>query len=370
MSMESKTKNNYIMSDDMALGFFDADGAVLLDVDKKKNTFLSNSLSFKVVYFLGQSLSKKDAVAKFAEKFSAKIVVDESDAEFRINQSSSEGRVVRAFFQKNEPINLYRLRDFYISEEMFPLLNKKPKSREELLTLARLVSNKSYLAEKNESDAYFSTLCTHIGATAAEIKQGSQIADEMLSKIEAKLQAKQQTQTTNKLSNDYVLGAHFGDGSFYIALTWKPPKTNLVGRLRCEPEWSISGNSADYCQAFATTFGGVIKSVDSRGQCKFVVSGLSKCLDIIPLFENAPWMPCYKQEQFNRWKEALRLLEAQEHYSEEGIIKLLDLTYGLAEKGSRKYTKEQYLAWGLNWLNNPNRQKRAPRGRKPTEPNQ
>jgi hypothetical protein len=37
------------------------------------------------------------------------------------------------------------------------------------------------------------------------------------------------------------------------------------------------------------------------------------------------------------------------------------LTYGLAEKGTRLYTKEQYLEWGLAWLKNPNRQKRKPR---------
>lgn len=30
-------------------------------------------------------------------------------------------------------------------------------------------------------------------------------------------------------------------------------------------------------------------------------------------------------------------------------------------KGTRLYTKEQYLEWGLAWLKNPNRQKRKPR---------
>jgi hypothetical protein len=66
--------------------------------------------------------------------------------------------------------------------------------------------------------------------------------------------------------------------------------------------------------------------------------------------------------RFERWKESILLLNHQEHFTEQGIRRLLDLTYGLAEKGSRQYTKEQYLEWGLEWLNNPNRQKRRPRG--------
>lgn len=122
---------------------------------------------------------------------------------------------------------------------------------------------------------------------------------------------------------------------------------------------------------FVRTFGGTTKRVDSDGQRKFVLGGLKRCSDIIYLFDKAPWMPSYKQEQFKRWKEILRLLQAQEHFTQEGIVKLLDLSYGLAEKGSRLYSKDQYLEWGLAWLNNPKRQKRVPRGNKSTNnPNQ
>ena len=73
-------------------------------------------------------------------------------------------------------------------------------------------------------------------------------------------------------------------------------------------------------------------------------------------------MPEYKKEQFSRWKKSILLLKAQKHFTEEGIRELLDLTYGLAEKGARIYTKDQYLEWGLAWVNDPSRQKRQPRG--------
>lgn len=356
------SSNNYTMSDDMALGLFDADGAVLLGAEKVSYKS-GNSVKYKVTYYLGQSLSKQDTVDKFASKFGGKTLVDSKDAEFRVNQSSTEGQRFRDFLIKNEPVNPYRLRDFYISEEIIPLLNIQSKSRVDLLTLARLVASKSRLVTKPvESNDYFLELCKHISATEAEIKQTSQVVDPILERIEAKLQTKQQKLTTSTLSEDYVRGAHFGDGSLYVALTWKPNKANAVERLRCEPEWSISGDNEAYCQAFQRTFGGLTKPVDKAGQRKFVLSGVEKCLSVIPLFENSPWMPFYKQEQFNRWRDALLLLKAQEHFTEKGISKLLDLTYGLAEKGSRKYTKDQYLEWGLAWVNDPNRQKRAPRG--------
>ena len=79
---------DYIMSDDMALGFFDTDGGVLLSVEKKTYGSGKKSLSFKVTYFLGQSPSKMDAVEKFAEKFDGRVLIDDKAVEFRVNQSS------------------------------------------------------------------------------------------------------------------------------------------------------------------------------------------------------------------------------------------------------------------------------------------
>lgn len=180
-------------------------------------------------------------------------------------------------------------------------------------------------------------------------------------KIEKNLADYQKTLPTVELTADYVLGSHYGDGSFYVALSWKP--TEKGHRLRCEPEWSISGDDAAYCTAFSNTFNGKICPVDRKGQQKFALSGVKKCLSIMPLFDQAPWMPTYKSEQYKRWKEAVYLIDKQEHFTVEGIIKLLDLTYGLAEKGGRAYPKEQYLQWGLDWINRSTRQKRKPRGK-------
>jgi hypothetical protein len=195
------------------------------------------------------------------------------------------------------------------------------------------------------------------------MKQGKANAVGILSNIQAKLGANLQTLAQVSFSDEYVLGVHFGDGSLYIGLSWKPSKAGQ--RLRCEPEWAISGDNKPYCDAFSIKFDGITKPVDKAGQQKFALTGIQKCLNIFNLFDNAPWMPLYKREQYTRWKESILLLDAQEHFSKDGIIKLVDLTYGLAEKGGRKYTKDEYLAWGMAWLNDPSRQKRKPQSKNP-----
>ena len=345
------------MSDDTALGFFDADGSILMS--PYYNTNGTPSLGFKVTYFLGQSSSKQDAVTKFADKFGSKVLVTNTAVEFRYNQSSEEGQRFRQFLLKNKPKHPSRLRDFYVSEEIINLLSQKTQqSRVGQITLAFLAANKSRLDNKEEErELTFSACCVHINATAAEIKEGSNTATDMLSKIEVKLKAYEQTLSATKLSDDYALGVHFGDGCLYVALSWKP--TPASHRLRCDPEWAISGNREDFCQAFVNTYGGLTKRVDAKGQRKYVLSGIDKSFNMIYLFDNAPWMPEYKKEQFSRWKESILLLKAKKHFTEEGIRKLLDLSYDLAEKGARQYEKEQYLEWGLAWLNRSGRMRRG-----------
>lgn len=338
----------------MALGFYDADGGVLMNTTFRNNSVLKNTLGFQVIYFVGQSLSKLESVQKFATKFGGNV----PNRECRMNQSSPAGQRFRQFLLENNPKHPDRRRDFLLSEEVIPFLNRKLTTAQQV-KVAYLVSQKSVLLNQKTSEEYFSKCCLHLGATNDEIQEGLVAANQIMEVINKNLEIYNEQLPTMELSADYVYGAHVGDGSFYVALSWKP--TEKSHRLRCEPEWAICGYKKAYCEAFAKKYGGVTKKVDARGQIKFVVSGIQKCLAIVDFFENVPWLPAYKQDQFDRWKQSFILLKNQEHFSEEGIVRLLDLTYGLAEKGSRKYPKEQYLEWGLLWLNSPSRQKRAPR---------
>lgn len=358
------TSQNYTMSDEMALGFFDADGSIILGIDQIKNEQTKKkSLFFRVTYFVGQSKSKGDIVKKFAEKFQGNPKEDKYSHGFyfKVSHSSEVGERVRNFMLENHPKNPYRLRDFLISEEIILLLKDKKRSVVDKVRLARLATNSSNLFTQGKTESSFSEYCAYLNATTEEKKEGKRMADSILSTIGSKLESYKQTLKTTKFPDDYVLGAHYGDGSCYVSLSWKPPASGEAQRLRCEPEWAISGADKLYCQAFAYNFKGTTKLVDKKGQYKFVCSGIQKCKKILPLFEGAAWMPSYKHEQFSRWRRAIILLDTQQHFTEQGICELLDLTYDLAEKGGRQHSKEEYLSWGLAWVNNPNRQKRKPK---------
>lgn len=323
-----------ILSDDMILGIYDADGSVLMNTTFRNNSLLRNTLGFQMKYAVGQSTSKVETVRKFAEKFGGNVPREEC----RINQSSPAGQKVRDFLLKNTPKHPDRRSDFLISELVIPFLNLPTRlTSVQQITLAYLFSHKSVLQNQGTSSEYFNKCCLHILATEAEIQQGILIGKGMMAKIEKEMELYYKTLPTMEMSDDYVIGCHCGDGSFYVALSWKPTDKNH--RLRCEPEWTISGYKKAYCEAFANKYNGRTTPVDAEGQRKFTLSGIRKCSTIVPLFENAPWLPYYKQEQFERWKASLILLNNQEHFTEEGIVRLLDLTYGLAEKGGRKYSK-------------------------------
>lgn len=359
------TENSYTMSDETALGFFDADGGILLNIDKKEN----HTLSFKVSYYLGQSNSKVDATQKFADKFGSTLT---ERGRFVNNQSSPIGKKVREFLLNNKPKHPYRLRDYYLSEKIIELLNTKNHHYNKVgkITLIRLISYKSVLNRPSKSNKaplsaeasqHFREHCLYIKATADEIKQGQQEADVMFEEIEKKLKAYKQVLSTAKFSNDYAMGVHLGDGCFFVGLTWKPPSRGNQ-RLRCEPEWNISGDDESYCQAFVNTFGGLTVPVDSNGQRKYALRGIQKCSHILALlFHKAQWWPHYKKMQYQRFNKALKLLQAQEHFTEKGMMRLVCLVHGLAEKGASPYSKKELMDWGRQWINNPNRQKRKPK---------
>jgi hypothetical protein len=256
-------KNSYTFSDDMALGIYDADGSILFKTSFRKNSLLRNTLGFQVCYSVGQSLSKVETVHKFATKFGGNV----PRTECRMNQTSPAGQKVRQFLLKNTPKHPDRRRDFLISEQVIPFLNTKLTTVQQI-TIAYLISQKSVLQNQGGSEEYFNKCCLHVQATQVEIQQGLVLAKQMMAKIDKELETFHQTLPTMELSDDYVVGVHIGDGSFSVALSWKP--TEKTHRLRCEPEWAISGYKKEYCEAFANKYGGTIKKVDADGQIKFV----------------------------------------------------------------------------------------------------
>lgn len=353
--------DEYILSDDMALGFFDADGSVALITDYSISRSGKKGLGYSIKYSVRQSPAKADMTVKFAEKFGARSSIGEVTQEFKVNHRSKDGLSFRQFLQHNAPLHPYRYRDFLLSEVIIKLL-AGPKDRLTDLCIAFLMKHKSKFVRQKKADEYFTKCCNHIDAQKAEIQRAIQKADPFLRKVEAKVNQLEQRLDQSLFSDDYLYGAHFGDGSLYVAFSWKPPESKLPHRIRCDAQWTLSGDHHGYCKTIAAKFGGKVVGVDKNNQSKACVSKKEGLDLIISWLQKAPWMPAYKQGQFKRWEQAVQLIDWQAHFTQKGQAKLLDLMHNQAEYESSKYSREELEAWGALWLNDSKRQKRKPKG--------
>lgn len=80
-NLPESESTTYVMSDDTLLGFFDADGSILLNLEsyKRKDKPVAEGnqpIGIRVYYYVGQSLSKTDTVQKLAEKFGGTFTQD------------------------------------------------------------------------------------------------------------------------------------------------------------------------------------------------------------------------------------------------------------------------------------------------------
>lgn len=257
------------------------------------------------------------------------------------------GQKIRQFLLKNKPLHPGRRRSFLISEVIVDLLQKKAqRTKVGLVTLLQLVfynkGNKNTLSNEHNIEYWMGK----INPSEAELEEGLAQAAEAMKPINQEVALLEGQLPEMKLTSDYIRGAHFGDGGFTVALTWKP---NESDRRRCEPQWTISGENVAYCKAFVNTIGGNINKAGKNFH-KFSLTGIMACNNILHIFDEAPWMPNYKKNQFEWFKKAVQLLIKKEHMTEEGTIKLVELVYNVSEKGGRTVSKEQYIEWGIQWL--------------------
>jgi len=339
------------MSFDTFLGFFDADGSVLIKLYSQENVAVK--VGVYIVYYIGQSLSKADTVIKVAEIFNATVTQDANNCKISINSNKPAGEKVRECLLAKKPLHPGRRRDFLISEVILGLIKQKAhKTNVGLVTIIELAYSKSInIAEKKSKrensqrhdKKYWLSL---VNPTEEELEVGLANAAGALVSIEKEVALLEKQLPTMKLSLDYIRGAHFGDGGFTVALTWKP---NAADRRRAVPEWTISGENKSYCKAFVNSMGGDI-NLSGKNCYKFRISGIAACRNILWVFEQADWMPSYKKEQFERFKKAVWLLVENKHMTEAGVVELVNLVYDMSEKGSRRYSKEQYIEWGIQWL--------------------
>lgn len=352
---DSESTSN-VMSDDTLLGFFDADGSVLINLEsyERKNKPVAEGnqpIGFRVYYYFGQSLSKADTIKKVVEKFGGTSTQDSKDAELRVNVFNETGQKIRQFLLNNKPLHPGRRRDFLISEAIVELLQKKAQSTKVgLVPILRLAYNNTNNMKSLGRVHPIEHWISQINPSKAELQEGLDQAAEAMKPINQEVTSLEEQLPKMELTLDYIRGAHFGDGGLTVSLTWKP---NKYDRRRSDPEWTISGENKPYCKAFVNTLGGNVNKA-GKNYHKFRLKGINACNNILHIFDEASWMPEYKKNQFKGFKEAVQLLRNKEHMTEEGTRKLVELVYDKSEKGGRIAEKEQYIEWGVEWLRRRN----------------
>lgn len=343
------------ISDKMFLGFFDADGSILINIEKTKKVGGLLTFTLDIDYEINQEMTRKDAVEMVAAKFNATVSYSNSNnrATFKGSSNTPHGQKVRALLNQNPPLCPGRYHDYLLSEEIikfFQSRNAGPLTKEDLVFLAHLAYN-NYRGQQGQSRQLpLDQFVQKIGASPSEMLRGEQRADAVLNPIKTAVQNLEAALPTTTLSTDYIRGSHIGDGTLMVATPWK--STANSGRRRIEPIWSIVNQSKNYCQAFVYTLNaGNVSKTSDKGQklYQFVVVSKKSCSKFLYVFENT-WLPAYKLDQFVRFQEVLEILDKKEHFTAQGNNKVIDLTYGYAQKGSRSSSKDDLKRWGLDWL--------------------
>jgi hypothetical protein len=346
----------FVMPDDMYLGALDADGSVIIAIDSRVNRSGSKEpFGIRVAYEFAQSNTSADLVEKVAAKFGGKARLNGPNTVFRVGCNGVPGKKIRLFLQNNKPLYPGRLHDFLLSEEILALKSKKAqKTKEGLVTLINLAYNNSKNHQKKLSRKKpLQYWIDQINPTQNELIAGQTEANQILMRVKKEVSKLEAILPTKTLSLDYVRGAHYGDGSFAVALTWGKSPGVTPTRLRCEPEWCISGENPFYCEAFVHTFKKGYVNKAGKNYHKFRLSGIAASSNILYVFNNT-WMPAYKQNQLSWFTKALDLLKSKKHFTKNGITELVELVYDKSQKGTRKYAKQQYIDWGHAWVDKRN----------------
>lgn len=348
-------KNNNLlensrMSDDKFLGFFDADGWVAMNIQKSRSA-KSSDFSIFISYGVNQKSTRADLVYEVAKKFGGNVILRNDTASFGGRVSSEPGKKIRDLLKKTPPICPGRLHDFLLSEEIIKINERNTTLNPKEGLLASIIF--AYNNKRNESSVVrtrpLQEWINDLNLSENELQAGKTYAKTLLKQIRDRVETHEQSLPTTTLSLDYVRGVHIGDGTLMVSLTWKPTSTN--DRRRIEPIWAITNISKRYCQAFVHTFQCGRTGSSGKNVQKFIVSGADACFRLLHVFEDT-WLPKYKQDQYQIFKEVLLILKAGDHFTEEGTIKIVNLVYGFADKGAREATRDELITWGTDWLRN------------------
>lgn len=332
-----------IISDEFFQGFFDTDGSIQIAFRQKSK---QKTLSCTIYFTITQSQKNQDILFAIQKQYGGQLLFKTrksgtKECEYRSYITSKSGKQLQTLLNKNLPLVPTKRRTFLISQKIQSLL-KKNAQKTKLGQMYLL-----YLVYHSSQDCLLRTpidiWITKLQPTLKQQKNGKRLADsffEIYIQSEVKDLTKMLPHMT--LSNQYMIGAHCGDGSLFIIMSWNPTK-QFINR----PCWAITSISKPYLQAFLFTLKkGRIKTVGPKKKCfQYVLENVESCIKIVlPLFNNV-WLPNSKLIQFQKFKQATLMLKCNYLQTEKDFQIFLNLVYDMSANSKRKYTKEKFLEW-------------------------
>ncbi|TAN58506.1 endonuclease [Patescibacteria group bacterium] len=141
----------------------------------------------------------------------------------------------------------------------------------------------------------------------------------------------------------YVTGFADGEGCFSVSFSLRE---KMRYGIEIRPSFSVSQHKRNkdiilFLQSFFRC-GGVRFSKRDQNY-KFEVRSIDDLIKIvIPHFDQNP-LKTSKQKDFENFKQICRLIRSNQHLSQSGIVKIVNLANEMNESGKRKYSKEDLL---------------------------
>ena len=141
----------------------------------------------------------------------------------------------------------------------------------------------------------------------------------------------------------YLSGFADGEGSFCVYFS---PRSRMTLGWEVRPSFSVGQNTSrpEVLNLFLKYFKcGSLRPNRGDNTVKFEIRSLKPLLEVvIPHFRKYPLLSS-KCKDFEKFVVICNLLSKNQHLTNNGFIKIVDLAFGMNGFGARRYTKENIL---------------------------
>jgi hypothetical protein len=339
-----------MISPEFFQGFFDADGSIQIVLRRRFN---QKSLNCYILFNITQSKTNEDILIELQKQYGGSLTQKQrltgtKECVLKYYITSASGQKIKAILSTHLPLNPNRRQDFFIACQIKNLLDTKQNQTKVgqiyMIHLIYQMSNQQNQLSTTIKRKPIEYWIHWVSPTEEEKKKGENLANSFFNqKIQSRIQRFLEKLPMTHLSNQYILGAHCGDGSLMVTFNWNPTKQYFN-----RPVWAITSNCQPYVKAFLYTMQkGRIKRVGPvKNQCfQFVIENVNPCIEkVFPLFENG-WLPFYKRQQLKKFKKACCMLKCNYLNTEQDFCDFLNTVYDMSTNSKRKYSKSILQKW-------------------------